>query len=64
MVDRRQTDTKYTHKELQIPNSVENGKLKTVPYNNGKIKQIARDTMLNNQEKIRKINSEKQKGKV
>ncbi len=44
---------KYTDEELQIIDSIENGKLKTVPYDNDKMKQMAKDTIQYNKEKKR-----------
>ncbi len=44
---------KYTDEERQIIDSIENGKLKTVPYDNDKMKQMAKDTIQYNKEKKR-----------
>ena len=41
----------YTNEELELLNNIESGNIKSVPFDNDKIKQMARETRQYNQEK-------------
>ncbi len=41
----------YSNEELELLDGIENSKMKSVPFDNDKIKQMAKETRLYNQEK-------------